>query len=170
MGRRCRRAGGTTTCDNFRAWTDRSRENLGVDTLDLVQLHCPPTPCLLHDAVYDALDTLVRGTHRRVRRQRGDLRRGAGRDRAPRVASVQIIFNMLRLKPLERCCRPPPRPASGSSRGCRSPVACSPAATTRDTTFAADDHRTYNRHGEAFDVGETFSGVDFETVWRPCGG
>ncbi len=81
--RRCRR---TTRPRNFRAWTDRSRANLGVDTLDLVQLHCPPTPVFADDAVFDALDDLVGAeADRGVRRQRGDLRRGAGRDRPART-------------------------------------------------------------------------------------
>ena len=85
MGRRVAQDPEHFTLANFRAWTDRSRANLGVDTLDLVQLHCPPTPVYSSDAVYDALDTLVgRGADRRLRGQRGDLRRGARRDRPPR--------------------------------------------------------------------------------------
>ena len=79
------------------------------------------------------------------------------------MATVQIILNAFRRKPLEQVL---PAAARGgcrrSSPGCRWPAGCSPASTTSDTTFAADDHRTYNRHGEAFDVGETFSGVPFE--------
>ena len=83
MGRRVAQEPENYTLANFRAWTDRSRVNLGVDRLDLVQLHCPPTPVYDSDAVYDALDTLVaRGADRRVRGQRGDVRPGAGRDRA----------------------------------------------------------------------------------------
>ena len=85
MGRRVPQSPEAYTLDNFRAWTDRSRANLGVDTLDLVQLHCPPTPVFSTDAVYDALDTLVAGeADPRVRRERREGRRGARRDRPPR--------------------------------------------------------------------------------------
>ena len=73
MGRRVEQVPDNYVLDNFRAWTDRSRRNLGVDTLDLVQLHCPPTAVYSDDATFDALDTLVAGGRdRRLRRQRGD--------------------------------------------------------------------------------------------------
>ena len=81
----------------------------------------------------------------------------------PGTATVQIILNAFRLKPLEDVLPAAHGPGSASSPGSRWPAGCSAAGTRETTQFAADDHRTYNRHGEAFDVGETFSGVDYET-------
>ena len=164
MGRRVPQEPSAYTLENFRAWTDRSRANLGVETLDLVQLHCPPTPVFSTDAVYDALDTLVR--ERRI------VAYGVSVEKAeealaaisrPGLASVQIILNAFRLKPLDRVL--PAARAAGVGIIARVPLASGLLSGRYDehTTFAADDHRTYNRHGEAFDVGETFSGVDFAT-------
>ena len=164
MGRRVPQEPSAYTLDNFRAWTDRSRANLGVDTLDLVQLHCPPTPVYSTEAVYDALDTLVqekRISAYGVSVERVDEALAAiGR---PGVASVQIILNALRLKPVETVL--PAAAAAGVGVIARVPLASGMLSGRYDehTTFAPDDHRTYNRHGEAFDVGETFSGVDYAT-------
>ncbi|GIG30436.1 oxidoreductase [Cellulomonas marina] len=151
------------TLDAFRAWTDRSRENLGVDTLDLVQLHCPPTAVLSTDAVYDALDTLVeegRTAAYGVSVETVDEAMAA--IARPHVASVQIILNVFRRKPLEQVL--PAAAEAGVGIIARVPLASGLLSGKYDetTTFAADDHRTYNRRGEAFDVGETFSGVPFE--------
>jgi aryl-alcohol dehydrogenase-like predicted oxidoreductase len=162
MGRRMEQVPASYVMDNFRAWTDRSRRNLGVDTLDLVQLHCPPSAVIDDDATYDALDTLV-----------GDGVIGAYGvsvetcDQAlsaiarPGVASVQIILNAFRLKPLDEVL--PAAAEAGVGIIARVPLASGLLSGRYDeaTTFASDDHRTYNRHGEAFDVGETFSGVDY---------
>jgi aryl-alcohol dehydrogenase-like predicted oxidoreductase len=163
MGRRVDQVPENYTRENFLAWTDRSRSNLGVDTLDLVQLHCPPTPVYSTDAVYDALDELV------------DAKRIAAYgvsvetvDEAltaiarPGVASVQIIVNAFRQKPLERVL--PAAADAGVAVIARVPLASGllSGRYTAATTFAPDDHRSYNRHGEAFDVGETFAGVPFE--------
>ena len=162
MGRRLPQDPAIYTVDNMRAWTDRSRRNLGVDTLDLVQLHCPPTAVYGHDAVFDALDTLV-AEHRisayGVSVETCDEALAA--IARPGVATVQIILNVLRLKPLERVL--PAAAAAGVGIIARVPLASGLLSGRYDaaTTFAADDHRTYNRHGEAFDVGETFSGVDY---------
>src|SRR3954454_14281431 len=103
MGRRMDQVPENYSLDNFRAWTDRSRRNLGVDTLDLVQLHCPPTPVFSSDAVYDALDTLVqekRIAAYGVSVERADEALAAIARRA--TASVQIVLNAFRFKPLER--------------------------------------------------------------------
>ncbi|HKT00702.1 MAG TPA: aldo/keto reductase [Rugosimonospora sp.] len=164
MGRRVPQQPGAYTLDNFRAWTDRSRTNLGVDTLDLVQLHCPPTPVYATGAVYDALDTLVQ--EKRIAAYGVSVETCAEALTAiarPGVASVQIILNMLRLKPLDEVL--PAARAAGVGIIARVPLASGLLSGRYDehTTFPADDHRTYNRHGEAFDVGETFSGVDFAT-------
>jgi aryl-alcohol dehydrogenase-like predicted oxidoreductase len=167
MGRRVAQVPENYTLPNFRAWTDRSRVNLGVDRLDLVQLHCPPTPVYHSGAAYDALDTLV----------------GEGRiaaygvsvetcDQAlaaiarPGVATVQIIFNAFRRKPLDQVL--PAAAAAGVGIIVRVPLASGllSGRYTMDTVFSADDHRSYNRHGEAFDVGETFSGVEYASGVR----
>jgi len=150
------------TPENLRAWTDRSRANLGVERLDLVQLHCPPTPVFGTDAVFDALDALVTGgvlAAYGVSVETCDEALAA--IARPNVASVQIILNAFRLKPLERVL--PAALAAGVGIIARVPLASGLLSGRYDetTTFAADDHRTYNRHGEAFDVGETFSGVPY---------
>ncbi|MEW1912373.1 aldo/keto reductase [Kitasatospora sp. NPDC085895] len=149
---------------NFRAWADRSRTNLGVDRLDLVQLHCPPTPVYSSDEVFDALDTLV--AEERIAAYGVSVETCAEALTAiarPGVASVQIILNAFRLKPLEQVL--PAATEAGVGILARVPLASGllSGRYTRDTVFPADDHRTYNRHGEAFDQGETFSGVDFAT-------
>ncbi|XVU23298.1 aldo/keto reductase [Actinoplanes sp. CA-054009] len=164
MGRRVAQEPGNYTLDNFRAWTDRSRANLGVDTLDLVQLHCPPTPVFSTDAVYDALDTLVE--EKRIKAYGVSVEKvdeALAAIARPNTASVQIILNAFRLKPLERVL--PAAAEAGVGIIARVPLASGLLSGKYDehTTFAANDHRNYNRHGESFDVGETFSGVDFAT-------
>ncbi|MET8546589.1 aldo/keto reductase, partial [Kitasatospora sp. NPDC004799] len=149
---------------NFRAWADRSRANLGVERLDLVQLHCPPTPVFSSDEVFDALDTLVEEERIAAYGVSVETCEEALTAIArPNVASVQIILNAFRLKPLERVL--PAAEAAGVGILARVPLASGLLSGRYDerTVFAPDDHRTYNRHGEAFDQGETFSGVDFAT-------
>ena len=151
----------------FRAWTDRSRANLGTDRLDLVQLHCPPTPVFSSGAVYDALDTLV--AEERIAAYGVSVEtcdEALAAIARPGVASVQIILNAFRRKPLDQVL--PAAAAAGVAVIARVPLASGllSGRYTTDTVFAADDHRTYNRHGEAFDVGETFSGVDYPTGVR----
>ncbi len=164
MGRRADQVPENYVLQNFRDWTERSRANLGVDRLDLVQLHCPPTPVFSSGEVYDALDTLV--AEDRIAAYGVSVETCAEALAAierPGTASVQIIFNPFRLKPLEQVL--PAAAAVGVGIIARVPLASGllSGRYTADSTFAADDHRTYNRHGEAFDVGETFSGVDFLT-------
>ncbi|GAA1991170.1 aldo/keto reductase [Catenulispora subtropica] len=164
MGRRMPQVPENYTLDNFRAWTDRSRTNLGVDTLDLVQLHCPPTVVYSTDEVYDALDTLVAEGRVAAYGVSVETRAEAlAAIRRPGVATVQIILNMLRLAPLADVL--PAAREAGVGIITRVPLASGLLSGRYDenTTFAPEDHRTYNRHGEAFDVGETFSGVDFTT-------
>jgi len=163
MGRRVEQSEEHYTLENFRAWTDRSRVNLGTDRLDLVQLHCPPTPVFSSDAVYDALDTLV--AEERIAAYGVSVETCAEALAAiarPDVASVQIILNAFRRKPLDQVL--PAAAAAGVGIIARVPLASGllSGRYTRDTTFAPDDHRSYNAHGEAFDVGETFSGVGLE--------
>ncbi len=163
MGRRVDQVPENYTAANFAAWTDRSRRNLGVDTLDLVQLHGPPTPVYSDDAVFDALDALVESQAIAAYGVSVETCEQALTAIArPGVASVQIILNCLRRKPLERVL--PAAADAGVGIIARVPLASGllSGRYTADTTFAADDHRNYNRHGEAFDVGETFSGVPFD--------
>ncbi|WP_432514583.1 aldo/keto reductase [Kineococcus sp. SYSU DK001] len=151
------------TLDAFRAWNDRSRENLGVDTLDLVQLHCPPPPVLSTDQVFDDLDTLVQeGRTRAYGVSVETVAEGLQAVARPNVASVQIILNPLRLKPVTEFL--PAAAEAGVGVVVRVPLASGLLSGKIDenTTFAADDHRTFNRNGESFDVGETFAGVPFD--------
>lgn len=167
MGRRLAQEPENYTPENFRAWTDRSRANLGVDTLDLVQLHCPPTAVIEVDATYDALDALVAdGAIAAYGVSVETTAQALAAIARPNVTNVQIIFNPFRLKPLDEVL--PAAEAAGVAIFARVPLASGllSGRYTAQTTFAADDHRTYNRHGEAFDRGETFSGVDFETGIR----
>jgi len=164
MGQRVAPDPGLYTLENFRAWTDRSRANLGLDTLDLVQLHCPPTPVFSSDAVYDALDTLV--AEERIAAYGVSVEtcdQALTAIARPGTASVQIILNAFRRKPLDQVL--PAAAAAGVGIIARVPLASGLLSGKfgHDSTFAADDHRTYNRHGEEFDVGETFSGVDYDT-------
>src|SRR3954469_23349124 len=164
MGRRVDQIPENYVLDNFRAWNDRSRRNLGVDRIDLVQLHCPPTPVYSTDEVFDALDTLVE--EERIAHYGVSVETCAEALTAiarPNVASVQIILNPFRMKPLERVL--PAAAEAGVGIIARVPLASGLLSGRYDesTTFGPDDHRTYNRHGEAFDAGETFAGVDFGT-------
>ncbi|KFF98601.1 aldo/keto reductase [Streptomyces scabiei] len=164
MGRRVDQIPANYVLDNFRAWNDRSRRNLGVDRLDLVQLHCPPTPVYSSDEVFDALDTLVE--EERIAAYGVSVETCAEALTAiarPNVASVQIILNPFRMKPLLEVL--PAAEKAGVAIIARVPLASGllSGKYTKDTVFAENDHRTYNRHGESFDQGETFSGVDYGT-------
>ena len=163
MGRRAEQVPESYSRANLLAWNARSRRNLGVDVIDLVQLHCPPTATYHDDAVFDALDEMVAAE--RIRNYGVSVetceqallaiaRHG--------VASVQIILNCLRLRPLEEVL--PAAARSGVAIIARVPLASGLLSGRYDeqTTFAADDHRTFNRHGESFDIGETFAGVPYE--------
>jgi aryl-alcohol dehydrogenase-like predicted oxidoreductase len=164
MGRRMDQVPENYSLKTFRVWTDRSRHNLGTDQLDLVQLHCPPTAVYSHDEVYDALDTLVAEgvtASYGVSVETTDEALTAISRRG--TASVQIILNAFRLKPLEYVL--PAAVQAGVGVIARVPLASGllSGKYTKDTQFAESDHRSYNRDGSAFDVGETFSGVDYET-------
>jgi aryl-alcohol dehydrogenase-like predicted oxidoreductase len=164
MGRRLPQEPENYNAANFRAWTDRSRRNLGVDTLDLVQLHCPPDRVFQDDAVFEALDALVfSGAIAAYGVSVETCEQALAAIARPNVSTVQIILNAFRLKPLEQVL--PAAREAGVGIIARVPLASGllSGKYAADTAFGADDHRTYNRHGAAFDVGETFSGVDFET-------
>lgn len=167
MGRRMPQEHDNYVLENFRAWTDRSRRNLGVDTLDLVQLHCPPTSVYSDDAVYDALDTLVaEGAIAAYGVSVEKVEEALAAIARPNVATVQIILNAFRLKPVEEVL--PVAEQYGVGIIARVPLASGllSGKYTLETEFAPNDHRSYNRHGESFDVGETFSGVDYATGVR----
>ncbi|OJH35322.1 aldo/keto reductase [Cystobacter ferrugineus] len=145
-------------------FVERSLRNLGTDRIDLLQLHCPPSAVYSQDATFAALDELVRQGKLRHWGVSVETVEEARRALAhPHLASIQIIFNIFRQKPAETLF------AETAARDvaviARVPLASGllTGKLRRDTRFAADDHRQYNRHGEAFDVGETFSGVPFET-------
>ncbi|MDE0546709.1 aldo/keto reductase [Microbacterium sp. C7(2022)] len=163
MGRRMPQEPANYVPENFRAWTARSRANLKVDTLDLVQLHCPPSAVIDDDATYDALDALVaEGAIAAYGVSVETCAQALAAIARPNVSNVQIIFNPFRLKPLDEVL--PAADAAGVAIFARVPLASGllSGKYTASTTFAENDHRTYNRHGEAFDRGETFSGVDYE--------
>jgi aryl-alcohol dehydrogenase-like predicted oxidoreductase len=164
MGRRGPQTLANYSAANFLAWNERSRANLGADRIDLVQLHCPPDDVYASDEVFAALDELVQagriaayGVSVETCEQALAAITRAG------VATVQIILNCFRLKPLEQVL--PAARQAGVGIIARVPLASGLLSGRFDerTTFAPDDHRTYNRQGDAFDVGETFSGVPYET-------
>jgi aryl-alcohol dehydrogenase-like predicted oxidoreductase len=164
MGQRVPPEMSTYTPDAFRAWVDRSRDNLGVERLDLVQLHCLPTGVYYRPDLFAALDDLVTSgavAHYGVSVER--VEEGLKAIEFPGVASVQIIFNILRQRPSDRFLSEALRRDVGVLA--RVPLASGllTGKFTRETTFDPSDHRSYNRHGEEFDVGETFAGVDYET-------
>jgi aryl-alcohol dehydrogenase-like predicted oxidoreductase len=149
--------------ENLRAWLERSRENLGVDTVDLVQLHCPPWDAYYTPAVFEACDRLVEdGLVRAYGVSVEKVEEALKAIEYPGVATVQIIFNVFRQRPAELFFEQARRRDVGVI--VRVPLASGllTGKLNRSSTFAPDDHRVFNRHGEQFDVGETFSGVDFE--------
>jgi aryl-alcohol dehydrogenase-like predicted oxidoreductase len=163
MGRRVEQLPENYNRDNFLAWNDRSRANLGTDTIDLVQLHSAPSEVYEDDAVFAALDEMVEAG--RIRAYGVSVETSAQALVAiarPNLATVQIILNCFRRKPLEEVL--PAARAAGVGIIARVPLASGLLSGRYDenTVFAADDHRNFNRHGESFDVGETFAGVPFD--------
>jgi len=149
---------------NLTSFIEDSLKNLATDCLDLVQLHCPPTAVYYRPEVFGALDDLVKaGKIRYYGVSVETVEEALKAIEFPGVQSVQIIFNMFRLRPAELFFREAQRRKVGILA--RVPLASGllTGRMTRETTFSQDDHRNFNRHGEMFDMGETFSGVDFET-------
>jgi aryl-alcohol dehydrogenase-like predicted oxidoreductase len=150
--------------ENLTAFVERSLKNLATETLDLLQLHCPPTAVYYMPEVFGILDDLSK---------EGKLRfYGVSVERVeealkaieyPAVQSVQIIFNIFRQRPADLFFREAERKEVGILT--RLPLSSGMLAgkMNRSSTFSPDDHRAFNRHGESFDRGETFSGIDFET-------
>jgi len=163
MGRRVDQVTANYTPEAFVAWNTRSRDNLGVECLDLVQLHCPPTDLFYHPEVFAALDDLVAAgviANYGVSVER--VEEGLKALEYPGVASVQIIYNIVRQRPADRFLAE----AAAHDVGvlARVPMASGllTGKLTAASAFAADDHRNFNRHGESFDMGETFAGLDYE--------
>lgn len=149
---------------NLTAFVERSLKNLETDTLELVQLHCPPTQVYYMPEVFGVLDDLV---------QQGKLRYyGVSVEKVeealkaieyPNVQSVQIIFNIFRQRPTELFFNEAKRRKVAILARVPLSSGMLTGKFTRDSQFNQDDHRAYNRHGESFDRGETFSGLDYET-------
>ncbi|QBI20979.1 aldo/keto reductase [Egibacter rhizosphaerae] len=152
------------TPDNLFEWIDRSRENLGTERLDLVQLHCPPWEVYYTPEVFEALDELVAASV--INAYGVSVERVEEALKAveyPHLGSVQIVFNPFRQRPADLfLARAKERDVGVIARV---PLASGllTGKFTEATSFPEDDHRTFNVEGAAFDVGETFSGVDFET-------
>jgi aryl-alcohol dehydrogenase-like predicted oxidoreductase len=148
--------------ENLTAWVERSLVNLATDAIDLLQLHCPHPDVYDRPEVFGILDDLVRaGKLRHYGVSVETVDEALRAIRHPNVATVQIIFNMLRLKPSEAFF--PAAQAGGVGILARVPLASGllTGKLRADSTFAADDHRAFNRDGAAFDKGETFSGVPY---------
>ena len=164
MGRRAPLDMAEYTPEAFRAWTDRSRDNLGVDTLDLVQLHCLHPSVYYHPETFAALDELVAaGAIASYGVSVERVEEALKAIEFPGLATVQIIFNMLRQRPAERFLAEALRRDVGVLA--RVPLASGllSGRMSRATQFEPTDHRLYNREGASFDRGETFAGVDYET-------
>lgn len=147
----------------FRDWIDRSRENLGVHRLDLVQLHCLPTGIYYRPEIFGALDELASlGAIAAYGVSVERVEEGLKAIEFPGVATVQIIYNMVRQRPAEYFLAEARRRDVGVLA--RVPLASGllTGKMAQDTIFSPSDHRDYNRRGAAFDAGETFSGVDYE--------
>ena len=153
------------TRENLTSWVDDSLRNLEVESLDLLQLHCPPTDLYYRPEIFGYLDDLVGAG--KIRFYGVSVERVEEALKAieyPNVQSVQIIFNCFRLRPSQLFFAEAQRRRVGILA--RVPLASGllTGKLKPDSHFSQNDHRSYNRHGEAFDVGETFSGVDYNSA------
>ena len=147
---------------NLRAFVERSLSNLNVEALDLLQLHCPPTPVYYMPEVFGVLDELQ--TEGKLRHYGVSVEKVEEALKAiefPGVQSVQIIYNILRQRPADLLFQETQRKGVGILARLPLSSGLLSGKMTAQTSFAADDHRLFNRNGEAFDKGETFSGLDF---------
>ncbi|QFP78008.1 aldo/keto reductase [Deinococcus sp. AJ005] len=152
---------------NLRGFIERSLQNLETETLDLLQLHCPPPEVYERDEVFGVLDDFkTEGLLRAYGVSVETVDEALTAIKHPNVSTVQIIFNIFRFKPAEQFFAAAREANVGILA--RVPLASGllTGKMTAQSSFAPDDHRSFNRHGEAFDKGETFSGVDFETGLR----
>lgn len=155
------------TAENLTHFVERSLKNLDVECLDILQLHCPPTAVYYRPEVFAALDNLV--SEGKIRYYGVSVEKVEEALKAieyPNVQTVQIIFNMFRHRPAGLFFEQAKKRKVGILA--RVPLASGmlTGKMTANSTFATDDHRNFNRHGEAFDMGETFSGVDYETALK----
>jgi aryl-alcohol dehydrogenase-like predicted oxidoreductase len=153
--------------DNLTSWIERSLRNLEAEAIDLLQLHCPPTNVYYMPEVFSVLDDLVKaGKLRHYGVSVEKVEEALKAIEYPNVQSVQIIFNIFRQRPADLFFEQALKRKVGILA--RVPLSSGMLAgkITQKSAFAKDDHRNFNRHGEAFDRGETFSGVDFETGLR----
>jgi aryl-alcohol dehydrogenase-like predicted oxidoreductase len=163
FGRRVEQDPALFTYENLRGWLERSRENLGVEAVDLVQLHCPPPETYYLPEVHEACSRLVQeGLVHAYGVSVEKVEEALKAIEYDGVATVQIIFNMLRQRPAELFFDQARRRDVGVI--VRVPLASGllTGKFDRNSTFASDDHRAFNRQGEEFDRGETFSGVDYD--------
>jgi aryl-alcohol dehydrogenase-like predicted oxidoreductase len=153
------------TRENLTAWVEESLRNLATDSLDLLQLHCPPTSLYYRPEVFGYLDDLTSAgkiKHYGVSVER--VEEGLKAIEYPNVKTIQIIFNCFRLRPAELLFTEAKKKNVGILA--RVPLASGmlTGKFTKDSQFLPDDHREFNRHGQRFDKGETFSGVDYEVA------
>ncbi len=149
--------------ENLTRWVEESLTNLGTEAIDLLQLHCPPSDVYYQPDVFGVLDDLVRSgklKHYGVSVER--VEEALKAVEYPGVQSVQIIFNLFRQRPAELFFEQARRKKVGILARLPLSSGLFGGKLKRDTVFGADDHRRFNRRGEAFDRGETFSGVDYE--------
>jgi len=149
---------------NLTAFVERSLKNLETDALDLLQLHCPPSPVYYMPEVFEILDDLVKdGKLKNYGVSVEKVEEALKAIEYPNVQTVQIIFNMFRMRPAELFFEQAKKRKVGILA--RVPLASGllTGKLTTESTFESTDHRKFNRHGEAFDRGETFSGVDYES-------
>jgi len=148
--------------ENLRAFVERSLSNLNVEALDLLQLHCPPTPVYYMPEVFGVLDELQReGKLRHYGVSVEKVEEALKAIEFPGVQSVQIIYNILRQRPADLLFKETQRKGVGILARLPLSSGLLSGKMTAQTAFAADDHRQFNRNGEAFDKGETFSGLDY---------
>ncbi len=149
---------------NITAFVERSLKNLGSDTIDLLQLHCPPTEVYYTPEMFGILDDLVKeGKLRYYGVSVEKVEEALKAIEYPNVQSVQIIFNIFRQRPADLFFEQAKRRKVGILARVPLSSGMLTGKMTRTTAFETDDHRTFNRQGESFDRGETFSGVDYET-------
>ena len=150
--------------ENLTAFVERSLKNLQMDALDLVQLHCPPTQVYYMPEVFDVLDGLVKaGKLRYYGVSVEKVEEALKAIEYPNVQTVQIIFNIFRQRPLDLFFGEAIRHKVGIIARVPLSSGMLTGKMTRESSFQEDDHRRFNRHGESFDRGETFSGFDYET-------
>lgn len=149
---------------NLTEFVERSLKNLETETLDLVQLHCPPTEVYYMPEVFEILDDLVKdGKIKFYGVSVEKVEEALKAIEYPGVQTVQIIFNIFRQRPADLFFSEAKRKQVGILARLPLSSGMLTGKMTKTTTFAPDDHRSFNRSGEAFDRGETFSGVDYET-------